>query len=354
VSDLGRFFVTAGGSLRDVITCIDRNRKGIALVVDAAHRLIGTVTDGDVRRALLAGHDLDWRVASLLAEKPPGSAVPLTAPVDTPSAVLLELMQRHDVRHVPTVHADGTVADVVALADLVDEYRLPLRAVIMAGGLGTRLRPLTDDTPKAMLPIGDRPLLEHIVRQLKDAGIHRLSLATHYRGDVIRRHFGDGREFSVDIQYVDEDQPLGTAGALSLLSRSEEPLLVMNGDILTRVDFRAMLEFHQSNAADLTMAVRPFDVQVPYGVVETSGVEVTRIVEKPASRHLINAGIYLLSPEIHRSVPQGRRYDMTELVARLVEEGRRVISFPVREYWIDIGHHDDYHRAQAESADGEA
>lgn len=346
MTGLGRFFVRPDSSLREVIACIDVNRKGIALVVDPHQRLMGTVTDGDVRRALLAGRDLEWRASDLLTEKPPEASMPLTAPATATAAELLELMQQHDVRHIPLVTSDGRITDVVVLSDLVAEYQLPLRAVIMAGGLGTRLRPLTDDKPKAMLPVGDRPLLEHIVRQLKDAGIHRLSLATHYRGDVIRRHFGDGREFDVDIQYVDEGEPLGTAGALSLLASSAEPLLVMNGDILTQVDFRAMLEFHAVNRADLTMAVRAFDVQVPYGVVDSHGIDVVRVLEKPISRHLINAGIYLLGPDLHRYVPRGQRYDMTDLVNRLIDEGRRVIGFPVREPWIDIGQLDDYQRAQ--------
>ena len=352
MTDLARYFVGPDSSLREVIACIDRNGKGIALVVDADQRLIGTITDGDVRRALLAGRDLDWRAAALLAEKPPQALKPLTAPDDTAAAELLELMQRHDVRHIPLVQSENRVVGVALLSDLIEEYRLPIRAVIMAGGFGTRLRPLTDETPKAMLPIGDRPLLEHIVRQLKDVGIRRLSLATHYRGDTIRSHFGDGREFDVEIQYVDEGEPLGTAGALSLLEGSDEPLLVMNGDILTRVDFRAMLEFHTSSRAELTMAVRPFELQVPYGVVETNGIEVVRLAEKPVARYLINAGIYLLSPDIQRRVPSGQRYDMTDLVSRLIADGRRVISFPVRESWIDIGHHEDYLRARQSSSGG--
>jgi dTDP-glucose pyrophosphorylase/predicted transcriptional regulator len=345
MTDLSAFFVRPDSSLREVIARIDQNRKGIALVVDDDRRLMGTITDGDVRRALLAGRDLDWRADDLLAQKPPSTASPVTAAAAASPAELLDLMQRHDLRHVPVLDVDGRVAGVTVLSDLLEEYRLPLRAVIMAGGLGTRLRPLTDDTPKAMLPVGDRPLLEHIVRQLKDAGIHRMSLATHYRGDLIRDHFGDGRDFSVDIQYVDEDQPLGTAGALGLLAQSDEPLLVMNGDILTQVDFRAMLEFHVTHGADLTMAVRQVELQVPYGVVETRGVEVVHLSEKPVARHLINAGIYLLNPDVHRFVPAGQRSDMTDLIARLIADRRRVISFPIRESWIDIGQPQDYTRA---------
>ncbi|MGQ0732905.1 MAG: nucleotidyltransferase family protein [Acidobacteriota bacterium] len=350
MKDLSDLLVSPDQSLRDVIARIDRNQRGIALVVDSARRLLGTITDGDVRRALLSGLDLALSAGALLEGRPKVASGPLTAPSGTSTTELLELMRGHDLRHIPLIDMDGRVSDIAILSELVDEYRLPLRALVMAGGFGTRLKPLTDELPKAMLPIGDRPLLEHIVRQLQSAGIHRVSLATHYRADVIEQHFGDGRDFSVDIQYVNEDQPLGTAGALGLMAPSDEPLLVMNGDILTSVDFRAMLEFHREHHADLTMAVRSFDLQVPYGIVDTDGARVVRISEKPMVQYLVNAGIYLLNPDVCRHVPSGRRYDMTDLVTYLLAEGRNVISFPVREYWVDIGQQEQYEQAQHDSA----
>src|ERR1044072_3325114 len=180
-----------------------------------------------------------------------------------------------------------------------------MRAVIMAGGYGTRLLPLTDQIPKPMLPVGDRPLLEIIVDQLKEAGIRQVNVATHYKSEAISDHFKNGEDFGVDIRYVKEDQPLGTAGALSLLEESDEPLLVINGDILTRVDFHAMLNFHREHAADLTVAVRQYEFRVPYGVIDTDGVAVTGISEKPMVRQFINAGIYLLNPRTQRRTQNG-------------------------------------------------
>jgi NDP-sugar pyrophosphorylase family protein len=218
----------------------------------------------------------------------------------------------------------------------------------MAGGFGTRLRPLTNDLPKPMLPVGSKPLLELIVDQLKRAGIRRLNVATHYKGDMISEHFKDGQDFGVEIRYVKEDQPLGTAGALSLLEDSEEPLLVINGDILTRVDFREMLNFHREHKADLTIAVRQYEFNVPYGVVETDGVAVKGISEKPTVRQFINAGMYLLNPSVRRLVPNGQPYDIPDLVHRMIAEGRPVVCFPVREYWLDIGIEDQYVKAQAD------
>ena len=196
-----------------------------------------------------------------------------------------------------------------------------------------------------MLSVGGRPLMEVILEQLRQVGIRRVNLATHYKGEMISEHFGDGKDFGVEIRYVEEDQPLGTAGALSLMGESHEPILVMNGDILTRVDFRAMLEFHRNHQADMTVAVRRYEFSVPYGVVESDGVAVIGISEKPVVQHLINAGIYLLNPEVCQLIPKGQRYDMPDLITRMVGEGQRVISFPVHEYWLDIGRVEDYRRA---------
>jgi dTDP-glucose pyrophosphorylase len=349
MTDVTELFVTLETSMREVIARIDRGRIGLALVTDSERRLIGSITDGDVRRALLAGLGLDTNVAALLDSKPDATPrLPITAPAGTSQAALLDLMNRHDLRQVPLVDAAGRVVGVELLTNLVNEYQLPLRALVMAGGYGTRLHPLTEERPKSMLPVGDRPLLEVIVDQLQQAGIRRVSLATHYKADVIERHFGDGSGFGVDIAYITEDEPLGTAGALARMPPSDEPILVMNGDILSRVNLVAMLDFHRSNAADLTVAVRPYDLQVPYGVVRSDGITVTAIEEKPIVSYHVNAGIYLLNDAVSRLVPGDRRFDMTDLIERAVADGRKVISFLLREAWIDIGRRDDYTRAQAD------
>lgn len=334
---------------------IDRHAKGVALLVDNECRLITTITDGDIRRAILVGMDVEQSIESLVSHAARGSGQsegPLTAQVTTPATELLRLMAEKNLRQIPLLDEDGRVVDLAVLNDLVKDYELPLRAVIMAGGFGTRLRPLTEDLPKPMLPLGSRPLLELIVEQLRDAGIRKVNVATHYKGDVISDHFKDGQDFGVDIRYVKEDQPLGTAGALSLLEESDEPLLVINGDILTRVDFRAMLNFHREHQADLTVAVRQYEFNVPYGVVLTDGVAVKGISEKPIVRQFINAGIYLLSPPVRRLVPNGQPYDIPDLIELLLSEGRSVVSFPIREYWLDIGKADHYDQAQSDVAAG--
>jgi len=333
--------------------CIGRNARGIALVVDEERHLIATVTDGDTRRAILTGVDLNQPVSELLKLRSlVFGSTPITTPVATSDTSLLHLMTETNLRQIPLVNEEGCVVDVALLSELVKEYELPLRAVVMAGGYGTRLRPLTDELPKPMLPVGDRPLLEFIVEQLREAGIRQVNVATHYKGEMITEHFKDGQNFGVEIRYVKEDRPLGTAGALSMLEESDEPLLVINGDILTRVDFRAMLNFHREHKSDLTVAVSQYEFRVPYGVIATDGVAVTGISEKPLVRQFINAGIYLLNPSIRRLIPNGQPYDIPDLIQQLVKEARPVVCFPIQEYWLDIGESGQYDQAKADIAAG--
>lgn len=345
--------IAPDSSIRQAIACIDRNEKGIVLIIDEERRLLGTITDGDVRRAMLTDDSLDTPVSELLARKA-GSPYPqpVTAGVGTERAALLQLMQEHVIRQVPLLDDDGRVADLVTWDQLLPDQVLPLQAVIMAGGFGTRLRPLTEDLPKPMLPVGERPLMELIVEQLRRAGIRRVNIVTHYMSEKIIEHFGDGHDFGVELNYVTEDRPLGTAGALGLMQTPQEPWLVINGDILTRVDFRAMLAYHQEHKADLTVAVSKYDLNVPYGVIKSDGVFVRSLVEKPVLSFFVNAGIYLLEPAVHCYIAKSQRFDMTDLIQRLLDEGRLVVSFPIREYWLDIGQEADYKKAQEDLRNG--
>jgi dTDP-glucose pyrophosphorylase/CBS domain-containing protein len=339
-------------TIREVIQLIDRTGSGIALAIDDDRHLIATLTDGDIRRAILAGIDLQLTVVDLLQHhsRVGGSqARPLTASLSTPDSEKLRLMTKHVLRHLPVLDDEGRVVDLALLSDMVSEYELPIEAVIMAGGLGKRLLPLTRDVPKPMLLVGGRPLLEHTVAQLRQAGFRRIHFSTGYKSDVIANHFGDGSSMGVEIRYVNEERPLGTAGALRQMAHCEGPLLIMNGDILTRVDFRAMLDFHSEHKASITVGVRRHEFQIPYGVVESSGVQVRSVIEKPVRAEFINAGIYLVNPEVCRVIPD-TGCDMPELINGWIARGGRVISFPVREYWLDIGQVEDYERAKADAA----
>jgi dTDP-glucose pyrophosphorylase len=348
--DLERLLIRDDATVREAMECIDRTRGWIALVVDAERVLHGTVTDGDIRRAMLADVPLDAPVRALLErqrELHEPRPMPLTAPAGSAPAELIAVMRRYDVRQLPLVDEQGRVQDLALLEDLVDVEGPPLRAVVMAGGYGTRLGELTQETPKPMLPVGDRPLLERIIEQLRDAGIHHVNLTTHYRGEAIASHFGDGSEFGVQIDYVSEQEPLGTAGALGLVD-ADGPVLVMNGDILTRVDFTAMHRFHVEHAADMTVAVRPYEARVPFGLVELAGSRITSIEEKPLARGFVNAGIYLVEPAACALVAAGEPLDMPQLIERLLTDGREVVGFPLREYWLDIGRLADYEQALAD------
>jgi dTDP-glucose pyrophosphorylase len=346
---LVRYALGPGATMRDALSCIDRNGEGVALVVDADRRLHGIVTDGDIRRALLAGLDFDQPLGDYLRTKTgPGPRDTLTAPLGTADEDLLRLMDRARVRHLPLVNDEGRLAGLALMSRLGRDSGLPVRAVVMAGGFGKRLRPFTDDTPKPLLTVGEKPVIERIVEKLRDSGIRRLSITTHYRAEQIIEHFGDGSGFGVEVRYTHETEPMGTAGALALVGAGDEPVLVINGDIVTDVDFRAMLDFHCEHRSAITVGVRRYELAVPFGVVEGDGARVTRLVEKPALSFFINAGIYLLEPAIIRRIPPRQRLDMTDLIQRLLDEGGTVTSFPIHEYWADIGQLRDYFQVQAD------
>ena len=345
--------ITLETSLRDTMSVIDSYAKGIAVVVDEDRRLLATITDGDIRRALLTGIDVDQPVVRLMPWYPnPNVSPPITAQIGTSESVLLSLMHDHSIRQIPLLDRDGCVCDVAVQQDLLRQFEMPVTGVIMAGGFGTRLRPLTEDVPKPMLPINGRPLLEHMLSKLRQAGIRSVNITTHYLGESIIEHFKDGSKFGVNLSYIEEAAPLGTAGSLRKMSAETAPLLVLNGDILTGVDFRAMLDFHRENDAKLTVGVQQYRIEIPFGVMETEGVCVKSITEKPTYRYLINAGMYLVDPAVCNLVPADRRFDMTDLIEAVIESGDRVVSFPVREYWLDIGRPEHYRKAEVDVSRG--
>ncbi|MEO6054477.1 MAG: sugar phosphate nucleotidyltransferase, partial [Chthoniobacterales bacterium] len=227
----------------------------------------------------------------------------------------------------------------------------PVNAIVMAGGYGKRLLPLTNETPKPMLPVAGKPILEHVLENLLQSGISNIKITTHYKSEKIEDYFGDGSSRGLNIEYVNEDQPLGTAGALGLIEPEEQPTLVLNADILTSVDFQAMLQFHKEHKAELTVGVREYDVAVPFGVVRSEGADVTSIEEKPVFSFFVNAGIYLLEPGVIKMVPKQEKLDMPDLIKMLLENNRPVRAFPIVEYWLDVGQHKDYERANNEQED---
>jgi dTDP-glucose pyrophosphorylase len=330
--------------LEKAIDVLDKGGLGIVLVTDVDDMLLGTITDGDVRRALLRHQTMVTPVSKIMC------ATPQVAELHWSREKRLSIMEATRILQLPVVDAGRRVVDLETLHDMLDHKRLENPVFLMAGGFGKRLYPMTQDCPKPMLKVGDKPILELILQSFADAGFHRFYISTHYLPDVIRDYFGDGSRWNVSIQYVHENEPLGTAGALGLLPHHEInlPIFLMNGDLLTRVDYRSLLDFHERYDGSATLCVREYENQIPYGVIKSDGHRITQIVEKPVQRCFISAGIYMLSPELIQRVAPGERIDMPTLLEREIGAGRSVNMFPVHEYWLDIGRMEDFQRAQQE------
>lgn len=332
--------------LDEVISRLDLAGTGALLLCDQNGVLEGLLTDGDLRRAVLLGVPMTAPCQTIASRKP------VTVRRGTSAAEALHLMNERDINQLPVLDAESRVVDFLLRKDLVSEKTTNLSAVIMAGGFGRRLHPLTADVPKPMLPLGDRPLLEHTLQQLGKAGITTVHLATHHQSEQISTHFGDGGAFGMNLKYAREDQPLGTAGGLKLVAPAAETMLVLNGDILTGMSFRDMLDFHRRHHAEMTVGVRKYEISVPFGVIECSDIHIRGLREKPTETLFINAGVYLLEPSVLALIPDQVRFDMTDLIQALLAKGRSVVSFPILEYWLDIGRPEDYQKAQEDLRNG--
>lgn len=327
-------------TIRDVLRCIDAARTQMALVVDGNGLLLGTATDGDIRRGLLADLQLNSPIRLCMHEDP------VVIADGTSDTDVIATLRAKGLRHAPLVDVAGKVVGLKMLDDLLQARQRDNPVVLMAGGLGSRLGELTRHTPKPMLLIGGRPILEHILLRMVDQGFQTFWLAVNYKAEVIERHFGDGSAFGCEINYLRENMRLGTAGALSLLPERElPPIVVCNGDLLTNIDFGALLDHHERTQAEATMAVRPHEVQIPFGVIETDEDRFVTVREKPVFQHIIAAGIYILSPGAVATVPADTVFDMPDVFRTLVEQGRRASIYRMADYWIDIGHAPDLERA---------
>lgn len=337
--------ITPEASLREAMARMGAGRQHILLIVDRFGKLLGTVTDGDLRRVILQNATLDDSIGKAMQRNP------LTAPMGAGPNELRELMRRHDVQRIPIVDQDGCVIGLAGLEDLVPPAPSPQPhwVVLMAGGRGQRLRPLTDTMPKPMLPIGGKPILEAIIRQFAEQGFSQIYVTVNYLAEKIRTHFGDGAGFGAKIFYLEESQPLGTAGSLSLLPVwPHDPLIVMNADILARVDFVDLIDAHRRSAAAVTVCVRDVSIPIPYGVVNLAGKQVSSIVEKPDFTFQVSAGIYVLTPDVLRHVRPGAPLDMPDLVNTVLAAKELVSIYSLSDYWLDIGRVEDFSRAVAE------
>ena len=341
--DLADYIVRPDASLREVIEIIDRGAAQIALVADAENKLLGVITDGDIRRVLLRSESLMILAKSIMVRD--FRSLPSTAT----EKEALSFMLQETLHQIPAIDQLGRVTRLFLLEELIKPKKHPNPVVIMAGGQGKRLRPLTHNCPKPMLRVGGKPLLEIILGQCIDAGFQHFYLSVNYLKKQIKDYFGDGTRWHVRIDYLEETQPLGTAGALSLLAQKPtEPLLVINGDVLTRVDYARLLRFHVERQVAATICVREHETQIPYGVVRMDDMSVLALEEKPLLTHFVNAGIYLLDPALLDLIPHGNFFDMPTLLEKVIQQQHPVGAFPIFEYWLDVGHPGTLERAHQE------
>jgi len=349
--NLQNMMLDSSKTIKDALELINSNEIKLILVVNKDLSLLGTITDGDLRRFLLQGSGIASPILHAMNKEP------ITGNISQSHEELIHLMSLHEISAIPIIDDDGSILDVeTAFKDNIvrnDTYENPV--FLMAGGLGTRLQPLTDNNPKPMLKVGGKPLLELILKNFVDHGFSNFYISVQYLPEIIKDYFGDGEKFGVTINYIEETEPLGTGGALGLLPKFNKnlPIIVMNGDILTSVDFPALLDYHHKHKGIATMCVRDYEYQVPFGVVEGEETKILSMHEKPIQKWQVNAGIYVLNNSIAESAEKNTRIDMTDILSNNISVGNAVHMFPIYEYWLDIGRLEDFNKAQIDYSSSE-
>ena len=343
MDDWRKVLLTPKDSLERTIKVLHEGGCRIALVADKFGMLLGTVTDGDIRRALINKLTMESPVSLIM------NGNPITVDDKINNKEILSLMSDQSLLHMPIIDKDGILCGLETLQHLIESPICDNPIFLMAGGFGTRLHPLTKDTPKPLLKVGNKPILEMIIEQFINYGFHNFYISTHFKSEQIRDYFKDGELHNISIKYVHEDSPLGTAGSLGLLPDDlpDLPIIVMNGDLLTKVDFKNLFNFHCEHNSEATMCVREYDFQVPYGVVEIDDYNIKRITEKPVHKFFVNAGIYVLNRSLINKVDGKSYLDMTDFLEKELNNGG-VKAFPIYEYWLDIGQVEEYEKANRE------
>lgn len=343
MTDYKNILASANISIKKALGLLDQAGLQILLIVDSENRLLGTITDGDIRRGLLKGLTLDESIESIVFRSP------TVGRNNDSNQEIINKARAKKLHQIPILDESNRVVGLKRVDELLSPKAKPNKVILMVGGLGTRLHPLTKDTPKPMLKVGDKPILHTIVEQFASHGFVHIVMCVNYKADTIQAYFGSGEEFGVHIEYVVEQERMGTAGALSLLtSKPEHPFFVMNGDLLTNVNFESLLDYHLSYSATATMCVREYEFQVPYGVVNIEDNCITSIIEKPAHKFFVSAGIYMFNPESLSLIPSGQYFDMPSLFEALIKKNATTVSFPIHEYWLDIGRIKEYEQANRE------
>ena len=333
--------VTQNIKIRESILILEKSNKKIVLVVDDNFRLIATISDGDIRRGILKGISLDNCISEIY------HIDFISINENKSKKEIIEIMKKNEISQLPILDQNGKLVGLHLLNNLLEETKVENNVVIMAGGKGTRLRPLTEICPKPMLKIGDKPLLEIILGQFIENGFVNFHFSVNYLKEQIIDYFGDGSQWDININYLIENEPLGTAGCLKKLPKTiDKPYFVVNGDVLTRFNPIHVLDYHNINQSNLTICAHTYEQTIPYGVIQTKGIKLQKIIEKPTFQHLINAGIYIINPTINHLINDNDYIDMPDLINSSIKSNKNIIIFPIHEYWLDIGRHENLKEAR--------
>ena len=342
MKNIEKIKITNNATIKQALKIISDGAIQIAIVVDKKGKLLGTLTDGDIRRGFLKGLNINSSIKSIIFKKP------IIAKKNDTKEKLLKIALSKKIYQIPVVDNNFKVIGIRVLNELIKTKNKLNKVVIMAGGRGVRLRPVTKNTPKPMLKVGNKPILQIILEKFRDSGYTNFVICVNYKSKIIMDYFSDGLKFGVKIEYIQEKKRMGTAGALSLLKQKpKEPFFVVNGDLLTNLDFEKMLNFHHEHNSKATMCISEYNIESPYGEVKLEQENITLIDEKPIHKFFVNAGIYILDPQSLKLIPK-KFYDMPSLFKKIIENKFKTISFPLGEYWIDIGSFNDYKKAKLE------
>lgn len=335
------YCIKLNSTIKDAMEAIDKNLTGGAFVVDEYFHVKGVITDGNIRRAILRGYSIGDSIEEIYSK----SFKYVTSYVSRKK--VKELMFKYKIRQIPVLDEQGKIINLYFIDDIISYEEKDNYVFILAGGLGTRLKPLTDDTPKPMLKLADKPILEHIIEQFKEYGYRKFIISLNYKGEIIENYFGNGEKFDVNIEYVRETKQLGTAGSIKLAEEKfKKPFIVINGDILTGMDFDSFLNYHIENDFDVTVGSRNYEIKVPYGVMITENNLIKSMEEKPVYSFFINSGIYVLSEKVVSYIPNNEMYNMTDLIEEIIANKGRSGVYQITEYWSDIGQMEEFHKAK--------
>ncbi len=342
MKNVNKIKINSESTIKQALKIISDGAIHIAVVIDKKEKFVGTLSDGDIRRGLLKGLDINSPIKSIISKKP------IFVNKNETKENILKIALAKKIYQIPVVDRNRKILGIHVLDDLIKLKNKSNKVVIMAGGKGMRLRPLTKNIPKPMLKVGNRPLLHTLVEKFKDSGYMNFVICVNYKSKIIQDYFGDGDKFGVKIEYIHEKTKMGTAGALSLFKKKpNEPFFVINGDLLTNLDFEKMLNFHNEHNAKATMCVREYNIDSPYGEVKLESENIKKIEEKPKHKFYVNAGIYILDPKCIDLIPK-KFFDMPSLFKKMIKNKNKTISFPLGEYWLDIGKINEYKKANLE------